>query len=82
MGKVYVEVILRQDIQGALTPLSICWEDGHVYEIDRVLDVSERASLKAGGQGRRFTCRIGGRERYLFLDTMENRWFVEAKEGR
>ena len=32
-------------------------------------------ALKAGGQGVRYTCRIGGREIYLFHD--RDHWFVE-----
>ena len=28
--------------------------------------------------GRRYTCHILGKERYLFLE--ENRWFVDAKQ--
>ena len=36
------------------------------------------ASLKAGGAGIRYTCRIAGRVKYIWLE--ETRWFVEAKE--
>lgn len=75
--KVYVEVIARFDVQGRITPLSLRWEDGAVYEIDRVLDVRRRASLKAGGTGMRYTCRILGQIRYLFFE--DPRWFVEGK---
>ena len=58
-------------------PLSLLWEDGTVYEIDRVLDVRRAASLKAGGMGIRYTVRINGKQSYLFYE--EPRWFVEAK---
>lgn len=76
--KVFVEVTARFDIDGKITPLSLLWEDGTVYEIDRVLDVRRAASLKAGGMGIRYTVRINGRQSYLFYE--EPRWFVEAKE--
>lgn len=76
--KVFVEVTARFDIDGKITPLSLLWEDGTVYEIDRVLDVQRAASLKAGGMGIRYTVRINGRQSYLFYE--EPRWFVEAKE--
>ena len=36
--KVYVEVIARFDTDGNITPLSVKWEDGTVYEIDKVID--------------------------------------------
>lgn len=73
--KVFVEVF---DTDGKITPLSLLWEDGTVYEIDRVLEVRRAASLKAGGMGMRYTVRIKGRQSYLFYE--EPRWFVEAKE--
>lgn len=75
--KVYVEVIARFNTDGGIIPLSIIWEDGRTYEIDQVCDICQRASLKVGGVGLRFTCRIKGRETFLFLE--EFRWFVEAK---
>lgn len=75
--KVYVEVIARYNTDGGIVPLSIIWEDGRIYNIDQVYDICQRASLKVGGTGLRFTCRISGHETYLFLE--ESRWFVEAK---
>lgn len=75
--KVYVEVMVRFDREGNMTPLSVLWEDGRTFEVDRVLDVRRAASLKAGGIGLRFTCRIAGRETFLFYE--DPRWFVEGK---
>lgn len=79
MRKVYVDVTLKQDKYGTIVPLSVTWEDGRKYEIDRVLDVRRAAATKVGGTGVRFTVRILGRETYLFDDG--ERWFVEAKDG-
>lgn len=79
MRKVYVDVTLRQDKYGTIVPLSVTWEDGTRYEIDRVIDVRRAAATKVGGTGVRFTVRILGRETYLFDDG--ERWFVEAKDG-
>ena len=76
-SKVYVGVNARFEPNGTLIPLSIAWEDGHEYEIDRVLNVCRAASLKAGGAGTRYTVRIGRTETYLFLE--ENKWFVERR---
>lgn len=75
--KVYVSVTVRYDEAGKARPLAIEWADGRVFEIDRVLDTRRAASLKVGGQGIRYTCRILGKETYLFEE--QNRWFVEAK---
>lgn len=75
--KVYVEVIARFDIEGNITPLSVTWEDGTIYEIDKVLDKRRAASLKTGGIGMRYTCRIRNQQSYLYYD--EPKWFVEGK---
>ena len=75
--KVYVEVTARFDTEGRITPLSLTWEDGTVFEIDRVLDCRRAASLKAGGIGMRYTVRIGNQQSYLYYE--DPRWFVEAK---
>ena len=75
--KVYVEVTAKFDTEGNITPLSVTWEDGTVYEIDRILDKRRAASLKAVGIGMRYTCRILGQRSYLYYE--EPRWFVEGK---
>ena len=75
--KVYVEVTAKFDTEGNITPLSVTWEDGMVYEIDRILDRRRAASLKAGGIGMRYTCRILGQRSYLYYE--EPRWFVEGR---
>ena len=74
--KVFIGVNARFDPDGTLIPLSVIWEDGRTFEIDRVLDVRRAASLKAGGTGLRYTVRIGGRETFIFLE--EGRWFAEG----
>ncbi len=76
MGKTYVGVIAEYDESGNIKPLSMKWKDSRVFEIDHILDVRQAASLKAGGQGIRYTCRICGKSVYLFCD--EGRWFLET----
>jgi len=75
--KVYVGVTAAFEPDGRITPVSIKWEDGRAFEIDRVIDVRPAASTKAGGCGIRYTCMVRGREVRLFLE--ENRWFIERK---
>ena len=74
--KQYVSVTAIFDEDGNLLPINIVWEDGRKFPIDKVTDVRYAASLKAGGAGIRYTCQIGGKERYLFLE--DQRWFVDA----
>ncbi len=76
--KVYVDVAAAFDKEGKIIPMYIKWEDDRTYYIDRVLDIRPAASLKAGGAGIRYTCRIQGKETYLFLENY--RWFVEGKQ--
>ena len=73
-----MEVVARFNMNGNITPISVVWEDGRSSEIDRVLDVRRAASLKAGGIGVRYLCRISGRETFLYYE--DPRWFVEGKE--
>jgi len=73
--KIYVDVIALHRKDGSLKPLVILWENGVKYAIDKVTQVVPAASMKAGGAGIRYTCRISGQLRYLFLE--EKRWFIE-----
>ena len=84
--KVYVAVKAHFDAEGRLVPTEIIWEDGHIYEIDRVTDIRQAAAMKAGGQGDRYTVWISGQQSYLFFErnaslTGNNigRWFVERR---
>jgi hypothetical protein len=74
--KINVAVILKQDTDGRKTPLSIIWTDGRTFDIDRILDVRRAASLKSGGVGERYTCRVRNKQIYLFNE--EGSWFLEA----
>lgn len=74
--KQYVSVTADFDRDGNILPLRINWDDGRKFEIDRITDVRYAASLKAGGAGIRYTCRIKNHEKYLYLE--ENRWFIEC----
>lgn len=75
--KVYVEVVARFDTEGNIMPISVTWEDGTAYEIDKVLDKRRAASLKAGGIGIRYTCSILNQQSYLYYE--DPKWFVEGK---
>lgn len=77
--KVYVDVAALFHSDGTLEPLWVRWEDGRVYEVDRVLQIRRAASVKAGGIGLCYDCRICGKVVELFYE--ENyHWFVARKE--
>ena len=80
--RIYVELRVRFSANGEMTPLQIKWNDGRVFEIDKILDV-RRAASDAGSSGLRYTVRIMGRTRRLFFedvysDTGRPRWFIES----
>lgn len=77
--KEYISVTARFDSDGNLLPILLHWKDGRTFEIDRVTDIRYAASLKAGGAGIRYTCRIAGQQKYIFLEN--NRWFVDSKNA-
>lgn len=76
--KAYVEVVAKFSKDGILMPLSMRWEDGITYEINKVTDIRRATSLKAGGVGTRYSCIIDGYPRFLYYED-NNMWFVEAK---
>lgn len=77
--KKYVEVISDTSTEGKVTPLTIVWDTGVRYGIDKVLDVRQAHSLRTGGTGMRYTVRVGGHTTHLWYDDYRGRWFVEAK---
>ena len=70
-----ITVIAKMFANKKVQPLKIEWEDGRIFDIDKVLDVRPAASTKGGGMGLRYKVRIGQNERYLFLDGYT--WFIE-----
>ena len=77
--KVYVKVIMIQDEEGNIQPLQIIWEDGKVFDVDKVIYRCRASSTKVGGTGMRYTIRISGKETFLYYSEDENRWFMEGK---
>lgn len=78
--KAYVEVLARFTVDGQLLPVSIVWESGKRYEIDRISRIQRMASRKAGGAGICYTCRILNREIRLFYEE-NGLWFVTRKQA-
>ena len=75
--KVYVEVQLTVSPEGDVHPNTIKFEDGTIYEIDRLRHRCRAHATKVGGTGIRYTVVIRGQETYLFED--DGKWFVEAR---
>lgn len=84
--KVYVQVNVDFREDGVMLPREIIWEDGVTYEIDKVLQITQAAAMRAGGQGDRYKIRVRGKESYLFFERSASltgnnigRWFVERR---
>ena len=76
--KHYVKVRADHLLNGRIRPLMFRTEDGPAFLIDAIEDEREAPALKAGGQGTRYTCRIGEKRVYLFHD--EPMWFGEGND--
>lgn len=74
--KTNLSVIVRHNTDGKIIPLAVVWEDGRKFSIDQVLDVRPAASLKSGGLGTRYTCRI--RNKIVYLYDEWGCWFLES----
>ena len=75
--KVYVSVVAEIDEEGNKRPLSVKWEDGRVYEIDKVIEVRRAFAVKVGGTAVRYTVQVLGKISFLFED--EGNWFAESR---
>lgn len=75
-GKLFVMVRADHLLDGRIRPRMFRAEDGPVCSIDRIVDEREAPSLKAGGQGTRYTCRVGDKLILLFHD--DRYWFIET----
>ena len=76
-AKTYVKVRADHLLDGPVRPLMIRSEDGPIVRIDRVLDIRQAASLKAGGQGVRYICEAAGQQLALFFE--DPYWFIETE---
>ena len=85
-NKIYVRVSTLFDMDGTMLPRVLMWKDGQRFKIDRVVNIKPAYSMKAGGQGDRYTVMINGQQRYLFFERSSyltgnnvGRWFVERQ---
>lgn len=73
--KEYLKVRVDYLPSGHIIPLMFRSEDGERMVIDQIVDVRRAAARKAGGNGIRYTCRVGERLVFLFRDSVG--WFCE-----
>ena len=79
--KVYVEVDVTHRTDGTARPQRIKFENGEVYEIDRVKYCCRAASTKVGGTGLRYTVLICGTETsFLMKKTESGLWKAKTEQ--
>lgn len=71
----YIQVVAKFLENGEVIPLSLFWENGKEYIIDKVISKKNLASTKGGGVGIRYEVKINSQTKFLFLH--EYTWFVE-----
>lgn len=76
--KVCVEVLARFPKEGGIRPVSLLWEDGRQFIVERVKSVGRAPAHVGSLLPIRYTCIIGGREKELYLERERMRWFVEV----
>jgi len=68
----------NEKIKSVIKPVILVYTDGRQYLIDHASDPIKCASLKSGGAGLRYSCRIKNLSLYLYLE--DNVWFYEKIE--
>lgn len=72
--KLYVNVIAKFDREGIITPMLLEWNDGLLYDVEKVVAISECSSRRIGGQGVHYKVQIGSRQAVLSFE--DPCWFI------
>ena len=77
--KEFVTVFARHELGGRIRPIAYRQDGGEPVKVDSITDERQAASLKSGGQGMRYTCRvtIEGTQSEVYLFHDEADWFME-----
>ena len=75
--KKYVDVLTVMGKNEVLKPVAVLWDNGIKYEIDRVLQIRNKAS-SVGGCGLCYECVIQGRSGICILNAHAGFWRVQS----
>ena len=73
-ARIYINVIAKFDKDGTITPMTLEWKDGLLYDVERVQTLGEIPSRRFGGQGVRFMVQVGDRQAILSFE--DPCWFI------
>lgn len=62
--KVNVDILVEFS-GGEIVPKKVKWEDGRIFEIDKITDIRRAPSYRAGGIGTRYTVMLKAARLYL-----------------
>ncbi len=74
--KKYIDVLAKFRSDGTIVPIAFFNEEGTKYFISRITAMINAASMKCGGLGLRYTCYLGNKMFYLYLE--DNKWFLDS----
>ena len=77
--KIYVETLVRFPAEGGMRPVAVIWENGSRFEIDRIKFIDRAPARVSAVMPMRYTCVMGGREKYLYFEEEGLRWLVERE---
>lgn len=72
MQRIPVEVTLKTNMDGKMTPLFIKWRNGCIYEIEKILDIKPRGMNRI-----EYKVMINGKNTYLYFNNYK--WLVQTK---
>ena len=77
---VYVAVTVHYTKDGMVFPISFTWEDGKVYRIERVKEVSRINGSRPDEDRIMYTCLVKGRDTHLYYESGgKGRWFLKRR---
>lgn len=75
--KTYIDVVVKMRTDGTYIPIKVIW-DGREFEIDTVTRISQSQPPHVGGNvAIRYSVKMAGKEKDLFLEDRPRRWFIE-----
>lgn len=75
--KTYIDVVVRMRTDGTYIPIKVIW-DGREFEIDSIVKISQSQPPHVGGNmAIRYSVKMAGKEKELFLEDKPRRWFIE-----
>lgn len=75
--KTYIDVVVRMRTDGTYMPIKVIW-DGREFDIDSIVKISQSQPPHVGGtMAIRYSVKMAGKEKDLFLEDKPRRWFIE-----